>query len=50
MCSEIDEQRSKKGLSTRDIKVCGDRLCHDIASKKESPQNKTNQVQWDNLD
>jgi len=41
MCSEIDEQRSKKGPSTRNIKVCGDRLCQDITSKKESPQNKS---------
>lgn len=31
MCSEIDEQRAKKGLSSRDIKICGDRPCYDIA-------------------
>lgn len=30
MCSEIDEQRAKKGLSSRDIKVCGDRPCYEI--------------------
>ena len=44
MCSEIDEQRSKKGLSTRDIKVCGDRPCYDITSKKEIPQNKSSPI------
>jgi hypothetical protein len=33
MCSEIDEQRAKKGLSSRDIKVCGDRPCHEIVVK-----------------
>lgn len=27
LCKEIDEIRSKKGLSTRDIKVCGNELC-----------------------
>ena len=27
MCSEVDEERAKKGLSSRDIKVCGDRPC-----------------------
>jgi len=42
MCSEIDEQRLKKGLSTRDIKVCGDRPCHDIPGEKEGQQNKSN--------
>jgi hypothetical protein len=45
MCSEIDEQRSKKGLSTRDIKVCGDRPCHDIVSKKERQQNKSSPME-----
>ena len=45
MCSEIDEQRLKKGLSTRDIKVCGDRPCHDIPGEKEGQQNKTNPME-----
>ena len=38
LCSEIDEQRSKKGMSTRDIKVCGDRLCSDFPPKMEDAQ------------
>jgi len=33
ICSEIDEQRAKKGLSSRDIKVCGDRPCYEITAK-----------------
>ena len=35
MCSEIDEERSKKGLSTHNIEICGDRLCSEIKSKPE---------------
>ena len=30
MCSELDEQKAKKGLSSRDIKICGDRPCYEI--------------------
>jgi len=41
LCSEIDEQRSQKGLSTRDIQVCGDRTCHDISNKKIKSFNKS---------
>jgi len=33
MCSEIDEQRAKKGLPSRDIKICGDRPCYEITAK-----------------
>ncbi len=40
MCSEIDEERAKKGLSSRDIKVCGDRLCSDF-SENTKPFNKS---------
>ena len=40
MCSEIDEERAKKGLSSRDIQVCGDRPCHDISGDSEKPFNK----------
>lgn len=34
MCSEIDEERAKKGLSSRDIKICGDRPCSEVSSKQ----------------
>jgi hypothetical protein len=40
MCSEIDEERAKKGLSSRDIKVCGDRPCYDISKDSEKLLNK----------
>ena len=35
MCSEIDEGHAKKGLSSRGIKVCGDRPCYDILKDSE---------------
>jgi len=41
MCSEIDEERAKKGLSSRDIKVCGDRPCYDISENSEKLLNKS---------
>ena len=41
MCSEIDEERAKKGLSSRDIKVCGDRPCYDISGDSEKTLNKS---------
>ena len=41
LCSEIDEQRSQKGFSTRNTPVCGDRPCHDITNKKMNPFNKS---------
>ncbi len=41
MCSEIDEERAKKGLSSRDIKVCGDKLCYDISGDSEKLLNKS---------
>ncbi|MGQ0771887.1 MAG: pentapeptide repeat-containing protein [Nitrososphaerota archaeon] len=28
LCSPLNEQKAKKGLSTRDIKICGDRPCN----------------------
>lgn len=34
MCSKIDEQRAKKGLSSRNIEVCGDRPCHEIVPEE----------------
>ena len=40
MCSEIDEERAKKGLSSRDIKVCGDRPCYDISGDSEKSLNR----------
>jgi hypothetical protein len=42
MCSEIDEERAKKGLSSRDIKVCGDRPCYDISGDSKKLLNKSN--------
>ncbi len=36
MCSEIDETRAKKGLSSHKIEICGDRPCYEIKSKQEN--------------
>jgi len=36
MCSEIDEKRAKKGLSSHNVEICGDRLCYEIKSKQEN--------------
>ncbi len=36
MCSEIDEKRAKKGLSSHNIEICGDRPCYEITSKQEN--------------
>jgi len=41
MCSEIDEERAKKGLSSRDIKICGDKPCYDISGDSEKPLNQS---------
>jgi len=41
MCSEVDEERAKKGLSSRDIKVCGDRPCYDISVDSKKLLNKS---------
>ena len=41
MCSEIDEERAKKGLPSRDIKVCGDNLCYDVSNNLEKLSNKS---------
>ena len=41
MCSEVDEERAKKGLSSRDIKVCGDRPCYDISVDTKKLLNKS---------
>jgi len=35
LCSEIDEKRSKKGLSTHNIEICGDRPCYEIKNQQE---------------
>ena len=40
MCSEVDEERAKKGLSSRDIKICGDRPCFDILTDSKKSLNK----------
>ena len=39
MCSEIDEERAKKGFSSRQIEVCGDRPCYEISADSEKPFN-----------
>jgi hypothetical protein len=49
MCSEIDEERAKKGLSSRDIQVCGDRLCYDISGDSEKLLNKSSPLGQTNL-
>jgi uncharacterized protein YjbI with pentapeptide repeats len=38
LCSQLTEQKAKKGLSTRDIKICGDRPC---VSKSGMPSQST---------
>jgi hypothetical protein len=49
MCSEIDEERAKKGLSSRDIKVCGDRPCYDISMDSKKLLNKSSPLGQTNL-
>ena len=49
MCSEIDEERTTKGLSSRDIKVCEDRLCYDISGDSEKLLNKSSLLGQKNL-
>lgn len=49
MCSEIDEERAKKGLSSRNIKVCGDRLCYDISGDSKKLLNKSSPLGQINL-
>jgi hypothetical protein len=39
MCSEIDEKRAKKGLSSHNIEICGDKPCYEIKSKQENGTN-----------
>lgn len=41
MCSEIDEQRAKKGLTSRDIKICGDKPCYEITTEEPNIINKS---------
>ena len=41
LCSEVDEQRAKKGLSCKDIPICGDIPCYDITIKKTKIFNKS---------
>lgn len=49
LCSEIDEERAKKGLSSRDIQVCGDRPCYDISGDSERMLNKSSPLGQANL-
>ena len=41
MCSEIDETRAKKGLSSHNIEICGDIPCYEIRSKQEKLTNES---------
>lgn len=41
LCSEIDEQKAKKELSSYDMKVCGDKACSDITSENVKIINKS---------
>ena len=41
MCSEVDEERSKKGLSSHNVEICGDRPCHEVERKQEFFANKS---------
>lgn len=34
MCSEVDEERSKKGLSSHNVEICGDRPCHEVEHRQ----------------
>ena len=43
MCSEIDEKRAKKGLSSHNIEISRDRPWYEITSKQENFVNKSNQ-------
>ena len=49
LCSEIDEERAKKGFSSRDIQVCGDRPCYDISGDSERMLNKSSPLGQANL-
>jgi hypothetical protein len=45
LCSKIDEIRAKKGESSRNIEVCGDRPCYDIKPEKdEKPKNQNSPI------
>lgn len=41
LCSKMDEERAKKGMSSRNITVCGDRSCNEMQQKEDTkiPQN-----------
>jgi hypothetical protein len=41
MCSEIDETRAKKGLSSHNIEICGDVPCFEITSKEGNFSNES---------
>jgi hypothetical protein len=41
MCSEIDEERTKKGSSLHNIKICGDKPCFEITSEQENFSNES---------
>ena len=41
MCSEIDEERAKKGLSSHNIEICGDKPCNEVTKKPENFSNES---------
>lgn len=45
LCSIADEMKAKKGLSTRDIKICGDRPCYEPAEDKQVEQDTTLKIE-----
>ncbi len=44
LCSPLDEQKAKKGTSTRDIKICGDRPCNVKNAMPSQPVSKTDSL------
>lgn len=45
LCSIADETRAKKGMSTRDIKICGDRPCYESAVSRPVEQGTTLRIE-----
>ncbi len=48
LCSQLDEQKAKKGMSTRDVKICGDKPCN--AKSETSNTSKRNSDSALNID
>ena len=41
LCSEIDEQRAKQGLSSQNIEICGNKPCNEVTQKPENFSNES---------